>query len=36
MADIHLIADRMNESRVLEKAVIDWIFAENGFLKVTQ
>ena len=36
MADIHLIADQISESRVLEKADIDWTFAESGFLKVTQ
>ncbi|MGA2873912.1 MAG: hypothetical protein ABSE82_00115 [Nitrososphaerales archaeon] len=36
MADIHLTADATSGSKVLEEADIDWTFAENGFLKVTQ
>jgi len=36
MADIRLTTDTTSELKLLEEADIDWTFAENGFLKVTQ
>ncbi len=36
LADIHHTVETIGESEVLEEADIDWSFAENGFLKVTQ
>lgn len=36
LADIHHTVGTIGESEVLEDADIDWGFAENCFLKVTQ